>query len=44
MKSRFRLKSKNPHPACATYEGIYICKVNYIGEMKRNLEIRWEEH
>ena len=23
---------------------IYICKENYIGESKRNVKTRWEEH
>ena len=44
MRNLFRLKSKNPHPACAIYERIYTCKENYIGETKRNVKIRWEEH
>ena len=42
MKNLFHLKSKNPHPACVKYEGNYIgtCKVNFVGETKRNVEIR----
>ena len=40
MRNLFRLKSKNPHPACVIYEGICKCKENYIGETKRNVEIR----
>ena len=44
MRNMFRLKSKNPHPACVIYEGICTCKENYVGETKRNAEIRWEEH
>ena len=44
LRNLFHLKSKNPHPACVIYEGICTCKENYIGETKRNVEIRWEEH
>ena len=44
MRNLFRLKSKNPHPACTIYEGVRTCKGIYIGEIKRNVEIRWEEH
>ena len=44
MRNLFRLKSNNPHPACAIYEGVCTCKENYIGETKRNVEIRWQEH
>ena len=40
----FRLKDKNPHPACKIYEGICSCSANYIGETKRNVETRWNEH
>ena len=43
MRNLFFLKSKNPHPGCVIYEGIFTCKENYIGETKRNVEIRWEE-
>ena len=42
IRNLFHLKSKNPHPACAIYEGVCACKENYIGETKRNVEIRWE--
>ena len=44
IKSLFRLKDKNPHPACKIYEGICSCSANYIGETKRNVETRWNEH
>ena len=44
MRNLFRLKSKNPCPACVIYKGICTFKENYIGEAKRNVEIRWEEH
>ena len=38
------MKDKNPHPACKIYEGICSCSANYIGETKRNVETRWNEH
>ena len=44
MRNQFHLKSKNPHTACAIYEGICTCKENYIGETKQNVEIPLEEH
>ena len=44
MRNLFRLKSKNPHPAYVVYEKICTWKESYIGETKRNVEIRWEEH
>ena len=44
VKQLFPLKDRNPHPSCKIYEGICSCKQNYIGETKRNVEIRWQEH
>ena len=44
MRNPFRLKSKNPHLACAIYEGVCTRRENYIDETKRNVEIRWEKH
>ena len=32
------------HPACKIYEGICSCSANYIGETKRNVKTRWNEH
>ena len=29
---------------CKIYEGICSCSANYIGETKRNVETRWNEH
>ena len=40
----FHLKDKNPHPACNIYEGTCSCSTNYIGETKKNVETRWNEH
>ena len=44
VKTLFSLKSRNPHPACKLYEGSCSCGSSYIGETKRNVEIRWKEH
>ena len=44
VKSLFPLKDRNPHPSCKIYEGECICGMKYIGETKRNVEIRWTEH
>ena len=45
IRGLFSLKSKNPHPACKLYEGTCNnCGLSYIGETKRNVEVRWAEH
>ena len=44
MRQLFKLKDKNPHPSCKIYEGICTCSKIYIGETKRNVETRWNEH
>ena len=44
VKQLFRLKDKNPYPACRIYEGVCSCGENYIGETKRNVQTRWNEH
>ena len=44
IRTLFRLKSKNPHPSCVIYEGSCSCSDTYIGETKRNVEVRWLEH
>ena len=44
IRTLFRLKSKNPHPSCKVYEGTCSCGDIYIGETKRNVEVRWSEH
>ena len=40
VRQWFRVKDKNPHPAYKIYEGICSCTKNYIGETKRNVEVR----
>ena len=44
IRTLFQLKDKSLHPACKIYERICICGENYIGETKRNVEIRWMEY
>ena len=44
VKTLFKLKSNNPHPSCKIYEGTCSCGETYIGETKRNVEVRWSEH
>ena len=40
----FKLNSKTLHLSCITYDGERTCQDLYIGETKRNVEIRLEEH
>ena len=44
IKSLFPLKEKAVHQSYVIYEGECSCKSNYIGEIKRNSEVRWKEH
>jgi len=44
IRSLFKLKSKNPHPACKIYFGKCDCGETYVGETIRNVEVRWKEH
>ena len=44
LKSLFPLKDRIKHKANIVYKGICSCKESYIGETKRNAEIRWKEH
>ena len=44
IRSLFPLKSKNDHKLCIMYKGGYSCGSRYIGETKRNAEVRWNEH
>ena len=43
-KPFFKLKIRNPHPACVIYEGLCVCEQTYIGKTRRNVELRREEH
>ena len=44
IKSLFPLKNKVGHQSCLIYIGRFFCKLSYIGETKRNSEVRWKEH
>ena len=44
VKSLFSLKDKDLHPACKIYKGICSCESTYVGETKRNVEVRYSEH
>ena len=44
LKSLFPLKDKDLHPACKIYKGICSCGLTYVGETKRNVEVRYSEH
>ena len=44
MRQLFPLKEKNPYPSSKIYEGICTCNETYIGETKRNVATRWNEH
>ena len=44
IKQLFKLKTKNPHPSCVIYDGVCVSEQTYIGETKRYVELRWEEH
>ena len=40
----FPLKDKNDYKSCVIYKGDCSCGSRYIGETKRNAEVRWNEH
>ena len=44
IKSLFKLKDKNNHPASIIYKGICTCGDDYAGETIRNALTRWDEH
>ena len=44
IRSLFPLKDKNDSKLCIIYKGDCSCGSRYIGETKRNEEIRWNEH
>ena len=44
LPSLFTLKDPIVHKANVIYKGTCTCKEFYIGETKRNWEIRWNEH
>ena len=44
LRSLFSLKDPIVQLANVIYKGTYTCKEFYIGETKRNSEVRWNEH
>ena len=44
LQSLFPLKDPIVHKANVIYKGTCTCKEFYIGETKRNSEVRWNEH
>ena len=40
----FPLKDKSDYKLCVIYKGDCSCCSRYIGETKRNAEVRWNEH
>ena len=38
------LKDQNDYKSCVIYKGDCSCGSRYIGETKRNAEVRWNEH
>ena len=44
LRSSFKLKNKVNHASNVIYKGECSCSVTYIGETKRNVEVRWGEH
>ena len=43
IRSLFPLKDKNDYKSCVVYKGDCSCGSLYIGETKRNGEVRWNE-
>ena len=44
MRSLFSLKDKNDYKSYVIYKRVCSCVSRYIGEAKRNTEVRWNEH
>ena len=44
IRSLFPLKDKNDYKSCVVYKADCSCGSRYIGETKRNAEVRWNEH
>ena len=44
MRPLFPLKDKKDYKLCVIYKGDCSCGSRYIGETKRNAEVRWKEH
>ena len=44
IRSLFPLKDESDYKSCVIYKGDCSCVSCYIGETKRNTEVRWNEH
>ena len=44
IKFLFSNKDKVSHYSCVIYRGICSCGTDYIGEIVRNAQLRWNEH
>ena len=44
VRSFFSLKDKNLHPWCKTYFGLCLRGEDYVGETKRDVSVRYDEH
>ena len=44
IRSLFPSKDKSDYKSCVIYKGDCSCGSCYIGETKRNAEVRWSEH
>ena len=44
MRFLFLLKDKSDYKSCVICKGDCSCGSRYIGETKRNTEVRWNEH
>ena len=44
VKSLFPIKENVAHRSCLIYERQCSCKLSYIGQTKRNNEVRWKKH
>ena len=44
VRSFFPLKDKNLYLSCKIYHGLCLCGEDYVGETKRNISERYDEH
>ena len=44
IRSLLTLKEKNDYKSCVVYKRDCSCGSRYIGETKRNTEVRWNKH
>ena len=40
----FPLKKKSDYKSCGIYKGYCSCGSRYVGKIKRNAKVRWNEH